>query len=60
MTSTQNVAAHVGAAISIPAWLVSIAENTLPLVQWFAGFVAIISGGLAIVLALRKLRGGKP
>jgi len=56
MTSTQNAAAHVAAGVSVPAWLVSMAANTLPVVQWIAGMVAICSGVLAIACYVKRLR----
>lgn len=55
MTSTQNAAAHVAAGVAVPAWLISLAVDTLPLIQWLAGLVAICSGVLAIVSYARRL-----
>lgn len=44
----------IAAAISLPSWIVSLAADTLPLVQWIAGFVAIVVGVLAIWRHFRK------
>lgn len=40
----------------MPAWLISLAAETLPLIQWAAGFVAIVAGLFAIIVHWRKLR----
>ncbi len=55
---SQNVqrAADAAAAVSIPAWLVSLAAQTLPLIQWLAGAVAIVAGIFAIAVHVRRLR----
>lgn len=50
-------AADVAAGVSVPAWLVSIAADWLPIVQFFAGVLAIIASTFAIVVHVRKLRG---
>jgi hypothetical protein len=38
----------IAAGVSVPAWLISLAAETLPLIQWLAGLFAIIVSGLAI------------
>lgn len=49
-------AADGAAAVSIPAWLVSLAADAVPIVQVMAGLVAIVAGVFAIVVHLRNLR----
>jgi hypothetical protein len=53
--NTQR-AADAAATISVPSWLISVAVDTLPLVQWLAGLAAIVAAGFAIVVHLKKLR----
>ncbi len=55
MTTTER-AADTAAAISVPAWVVSLAAEALPIVQLIAGIIAIIAGGFAIAVHWRKLR----
>jgi hypothetical protein len=49
-------AADTAAAVSLPAWLVSWAVATLPIIQWLAGFIAIVAGGFAIYVHIKKIR----
>lgn len=46
--------ADMGAAGSILAWLSSVAVQTLPIVQWIAGIVAILAGLCAAYYHLKK------
>jgi hypothetical protein len=46
--------ADIGAASSILAWVASIAAQTLPIVQWLAGVVAIVAGICAAVYHIKK------
>lgn len=55
MTAPQRVA-DAAAAVSFPAWLISLAADTLPLIQWLAGAVAITAGVFAIVVHRRQLK----
>ncbi len=56
MNAPVEKAADAAAAVSIPAWVVSLAADALPIVQVLAGLVAIIAGVFAIAVHLRKLR----
>lgn len=56
MNPNVQRAADAAAAVSIPAWLVSLAAQTLPLIQWLAGFMAIVAAAFAIAVHVRKLR----
>jgi hypothetical protein len=49
-------AADAAAAFSLPAWLISIAADALPLIQVVAGVLAIIASCFAIIVHRRKLR----
>jgi hypothetical protein len=49
-------AADAAAAFSVPAWVISMAANALPLVQVAAGILAIVASCFAIVVHLKKLR----
>jgi hypothetical protein len=48
--------ADTAAALSIPAWVVSLAAEALPIVQVMSGIIAIVAGVFAIVVHWRKLR----
>jgi hypothetical protein len=52
-------AADTAAAVSIPAWVVSLAAEALPIVQLVAGVLAIVASVFAIVVHRKKLREGK-
>lgn len=54
ITTTER-AADAAALTSIPAWLVSVAVDALPVIQALAGLVAIIAGLFAIAVHLRRL-----
>jgi hypothetical protein len=43
------------AAASGGGTLISFFADTLPIIQWFAATVALISGVVAIILGIRKL-----
>ena len=49
-------AADTAAAVSFPAWVVSLAAEALPIVQLIAGIIAIVAGAFAIAVHIRKLR----
>lgn len=51
---TPERLADAGAAGSILAWLASIAAQTLPIVQWLAGVVAIFAGICAAIYHIKK------
>lgn len=55
MTTAQRVA-DGAAAVSIPTWVVSVAANSLPVIQWLAGFVAIVAGVVTIAVHIRRWR----
>lgn len=57
MTTPVQKAADVAAAFSVPAWIVSLAVEALPLVQFCAGILAIIASIFAIAVNWKKLRG---
>ena len=46
--STDQIV-NTAAAISVPSWLIAMAAQTLPLVQWFSGILAITVAILAII-----------
>jgi hypothetical protein len=52
-------AADTAAAVYIPAWVVSLAAEALPIVQLMAGVLAIVASVFAIVVHVKKLRGEK-
>jgi hypothetical protein len=56
MSPTVLRAADTAAAVSIPAWVVSLAAEALPIVQLIAGVLAIVASIFAIVVHRRKLR----
>lgn len=45
---------EIAAGVSVPSWIISIAVDTLPLVQWLAGVLAIVVGVIAITRHFRK------
>lgn len=49
--------ADLGAVGSVLAWLSSIAVETLPIIQWLAGAVAIFAGLCAAWYHIKKGRG---
>ena len=53
---TSERIADAGAAGSVLAWLSSLAVQTLPIVQWLAGVVAIIAGICAAYYHVKKTR----
>lgn len=53
-------AADTAAALSIPAWVVSLAAEALPIVQFMSGIIAIVAGVFAIIVHVRKLREKRP
>lgn len=53
---TPERLADAGAAGSVLAWLSSLAVQTLPIVQWLAGVVAIIAGLCAAYYHVKKVR----
>jgi hypothetical protein len=55
MTSPQR-AVEVAAGITVPAWIVTMAANALPIIQTVAGILAGIASFLAICVYLRTLR----
>jgi intracellular septation protein A len=52
---TAHKIATTAASVSLPSWIVSVAANSLPVVQWVAGVVAIVAGVLTIMIHVRKL-----
>lgn len=48
-------AADTAAALSVPAWIVSLAAQALPVVQVIAGVLAIVASVFAIIVHVRKL-----
>jgi hypothetical protein len=53
---TGQRAADAAATFSIPAWLVSVVADALPLIQAVAGCLAIIASVFAIFVHYRNLR----
>lgn len=51
-------AQSIGAAVPVSATgtVVSFTETTLPIVQWVAGFIAILSGVVGLAVGLYHLR----
>lgn len=56
MSTSVQKAADTAAAVSVPAWLVSLAAEALPVVQLIAGVIAIVAGGFAIAVHWKKLK----
>lgn len=56
MSTGISKAADTAAAVSIPAWVVSLAAEALPIVQLIAGITAIVAGVFAIVVHWKRLR----
>lgn len=56
--STER-AADTAAALSVPAWVVSLAAEALPIVQLIAGVLAIAASVFAIIVHVKKLRGDR-
>lgn len=53
---SQERLADAGAAGSLVAWVSSLAAQTLPIVQWIAGLVAIFAGICAAYYHIVKAR----
>jgi hypothetical protein len=56
MSANVQRAADTAAAFSIPAWVVSLAADALPLIQVVAGLLAIVASVFAIFVHRRKLK----
>lgn len=54
MSTNGTRVVDVMAGVSVPSWLLSIVVDTLPIVQWIAGAVAIVAGSLAIYRHFRR------